>query len=294
MIGYLLSSIKPGMMKKSLPILVAVLLIVSLSSQLIAQETPVPKSSVDTLNHKMAPAFLKLYNQNTKQVASDTLISVQSEPQQHDSANPKEKKQKNRTFSPGWALGIKASSFGPGIEIVKSFTEVFSIRLGGTYMKLDYEMGLEDALSVGDQGTITTGSVSLLGDFNFLSFMHFTGGIIYNMNTLDLYSEATDDYYVGEIQVDPQTLGSLTYSLTPNAVCPYVALGFGRSISRYRIVSFTFEAGLIYQGPPKVGLEATGMLSPTANYAQQKLLESNVQNFTIYPVVNFQLSFRVK
>ena len=168
-----------------------------------------------------------------------------------------------REFSPGWALGIKASSFGPGIEIVKSFTEVFNIRLGATWMRINYDLGFDDALEVGDQGTITTGSVSLLGDFNFLSFMHFTGGIIFNMNELMLDAQPTEEYYVGEIKVDPETLGSLYYSMTPNLVCPYVALGFGRSISRYRLVSFAFEFGLIYQGPPKVDLNATGMLTPT-------------------------------
>lgn len=280
-------------MKKALYLIFAVVLIFGTIGHLAAQE--IPTETVDTTKIVTSDSALAIpASEITTQDASgpDTLVApVPKDLEVEAQTTPSQ--EKNSRFSPGWAIGIKASSFGPGIEVMKSFTEVFTLRLGGTYFKYNYDLTFDDALSVGEQGVITTGSISVLADFNFLSFMHFTGGLIYNMNEVVVDAKPTEDYYVGDIKVEPETLGTLYYSLTPNKVCPYVALGFGRSISRYKIVSFTFEAGLIYQGPPKVGLEATGMLTPTDNYAQQQLLESNVQTFTIYPVVNFQLSFRL-
>jgi hypothetical protein len=41
-----------------------------------------------------------------------------------------------------------------------------------------------------------------------------------------------------------------------------------------------------------VELAATGMLEPTGSEDQRQQLEDNLAGFNIYPMLNFQLSFR--
>lgn len=195
-------------------------------------------------------------------------------------------------FSPGWAVGIKITTFGPGLEFIKSFNEYLSLRLGGTYYKMKYEFSLEDDISTINKSVTTFGSINLMADVNFLSFMHFTGGLMYNITNLELEAIPKEEYYIGEIEVTPETVGSIYYSIAPNKICPYAGLGFGNSISRSKVVSFTFDFGVVYHGAPQVQLNANGMVSPTASEEQRQILEDNVRGYQFYPVMNFQLSFR--
>lgn len=198
----------------------------------------------------------------------------------------------NREFTPGWAIGIKLTSLGPGIEIVKSFNELISLRLGGTYYKMNYEFSASNDINTINQAYATFGAANLTVDVNFLSFMHFTGGLIYNITQVEMDAIPKDEYYIGEIEITPETVGSVKYGVTPNKICPYAGLGFGRSISRSQIVSFSFDIGVVYHGSPKVQLEANGMVSPTASEEQRQILEDNVKGYQFYPMMSFQLAFR--
>jgi len=199
---------------------------------------------------------------------------------------------KDQEFTPGWAIGIKVGTFGPGIEIVKSFNELINLRLGGSYYKFKYEFSLEDDISTINKTYTTFGAINLMADINFLSFMHFTGGLMYNLTKLDMEAIPKDEYYVGEIEITPETVGTIYYNVSPNKLCPYVGLGFGRSISRSKVVSFAFDLGVVYHGSPKVQLDANGMVSPTASEEQRQILENNIKRYRFYPMMNFQLSFR--
>ena len=201
-------------------------------------------------------------------------------------------KKEQKTFTPGWAIGVKFNTFGPGLEIVKSFNELVNLRVGGTYMTMHYNYTVEDEISTIKKINITTGSISVLADLNFLSFMHFTGGLLYNINKVEMLATPKEEYYIGEVLITPETIGDITYRLTPNKLCPYAGLGFGRNISGSGVVSFAFDFGAVYHGTPKVYLDANGMLSPTASQEQQEILEDNVRAYKFYPVLNFQLSFR--
>lgn len=196
-------------------------------------------------------------------------------------------------FTPGWAIGIKLSTFGPGIEIIKSFTPVVNVRLGGAYLKFNTEFSIDNDVSTINKSSTTLGGISLVADINFLSFMHFTGGLMYNISKEEMEAKPNDDYYIGEVELTSETVGSVYYTLTPNKICPYAGFGFGNSISRSKRVSFAVDLGVVYHGTPKVELDANGMISPTASDEQQQILQDNVSGYRFYPMLNFQLSFRL-
>lgn len=216
-------------------------------------------------------------------------IPIQLLSQESDLSN----NEKTDDFSPGWAIGIKASTLGFGGEIVKSFNESFNLRLGGSYFKQKYSLSFADAIADDSWTYTTVGSVSLIMDWHFSRVVHLSAGVLYNMSVLKVESLPTESQNIGDIEVTPETIGTLTYQLTPNEICPYFGIGFGRSISKNKVVSFNFDLGAVYQGSPKVSLEATGMVSPTANEEQRKLLEDNVKDLRFFPFLNFQLSFKI-
>jgi len=213
--------------------------------------------------------------------------------EENESGSYQTETEKVDDFTPGWAIGIKASSLGFGGEIVKSFNKSLNLRLGGSYYKQKYNLKFGEGFDDGSLNYTTIGSISLILDWHFARNVHLSGGILYNMSVLEIESVPTEPQTVGEIEVSPETIGSLYYKLTPNEICPYLGIGFGRSIARSKVVSFNFDLGAVYQGSPKVTLEATGMVAPTANEEQRQLLEDNVQDFKFFPFVNFQLSFRI-
>lgn len=196
-------------------------------------------------------------------------------------------------FSPGWALAIKASSMGFGAEVVKSFNEKINLRLGGSYFKQKYSYTFAEGFDTKALNYTTVGSVTLIADWHFIDWMHLSGGVLYNFTELEIESKISEAHKIGDIYVTPETIGSIYYRLNPNEICPYLGLGFGRTISKNKIVSFNFDLGAVYQGSPKVTLRATGMVSPTANEEQREILEDNVKEYKFFPFISFQLSFRI-
>ncbi|MBU1008700.1 MAG: hypothetical protein KKD74_01070 [Bacteroidetes bacterium] len=193
----------------------------------------------------------------------------------------------------GMAIGLRASSFGPGGEIIAAVTPKIHLRLGGSYFSFAYQQ-TSDALNITGDNTLTLGSVSLIANWQFLKSLYLSAGAIYNMNKNNLVGYSTESFKIGAITVSPEQIGELSYTIKSGMpVAPYIGLGIGRTISANGVVSFAIEGGIVYQGSPKVELTATGMLSPTASDEQRQLLEHNVASMTIYPMVAAQLSFRI-
>ncbi|MCK4408256.1 MAG: hypothetical protein KAV44_11315 [Bacteroidales bacterium] len=195
-------------------------------------------------------------------------------------------------FSPGWAIGIKLGSFGPGIEIVKSFSRSFSIRAGGNYTNIKYNKTYED-LEVDGEAKIKLGAITLLGDWFFAKKIHLTAGVYYNFSEEIIKGTPTKSYTIGKLHIPPDEIGKLEIVITPNKICPYLGIGFGKPISDSKVVSFNFEIGAIYWGSPSTDMTATGMITPTASKEQEKIIDDNMSDFSIYPIITFQLSFKI-
>jgi hypothetical protein len=203
----------------------------------------------------------------------------------------------------GFGVAVKLSTFGPGIEVIKAFDFPLNLRLGGTYFKDDRDITVyvhsDNATTVNH---ILLGTLSLMADWQFGSIFHVTLGGIYNFTeeTLDVYPN--ESIYVGEVEVTEETLGYTSTNLKPSKLNPYFGIGFGRSISKNHLVGFGVDLGAAYIGEPKVLLEATGLLAPSAEpfptqdggtTSNQEIIANNIKNYKFYPYLNFQLSFRL-
>ncbi len=196
-------------------------------------------------------------------------------------------------FRPGVAISLKLSTLGPGIEIVKTLGRKFSLRAGANYIYYNYNAVYED-LNIDASSYLELGAISLLADWYMAKRVHFTGGLMYNLTNESATGKPAYDFSIGNINVTPEKAGSLTINLKTNKLCPYIGLGFGRPVAYgYRVVSFNFDIGVLYHGKPKVDLEAEGMISPTANQENEKIIEDNLSDFYLYPVIAMQLAFKI-
>jgi len=220
------------------------------------------------------------------------LISLQSHAQelQEESAYEYTEDEIRQGF--GLGLGVKLSTFGPGAEIIAAINPTFQVRIGGTYFNYKYTHDDEN-IDVNGSADANLSSVSLLLNFHLARVFFLSGGLIYNMNEIGLNGFPTKTITIGAMEVQPEQIGSLDFKVKPgSSLTPYAGIGLGRSLSKNGVVSFAIEAGAAFHGKPKVELKATGMLEPTGSEEQRQLLEDNLSSFNIYPMLNFQLSFR--
>ncbi|MDY0076906.1 MAG: hypothetical protein RBR87_06480 [Bacteroidales bacterium] len=193
----------------------------------------------------------------------------------------------------GMGLGIKMSTFGPGVEVIAAVTPKLHLRLGGTYMDYTYHYS-DKNVEVNGSAESHLSSISLLANYQLARIFFVSGGFLYNMNEIGLDGFFTKSMTVGSMEVSPEKIGSVNLKIKPgSSLTPYAGIGLGRSLSKNGIVSFAFELGAAFHGSPKVELGATGMLEPTGSEEQRQILEDNLSGFTIYPMLNFQLSFRL-
>jgi len=191
------------------------------------------------------------------------------------------------------ALGLKGSSFGFGGEVIAAVSPKIHLRLGGTYFNYGFKQEV-GYLDISGDNNIKLGSVSLIANWQFSRHIFLAGGLIHSFNKLDLSGHPTKEFTIGEIIIEPEKVGTLTYSIQPDMmVSPYLGIGIGTAITPLRTVTMSIEVGAVYHGSPHVDLYATGMLSPTANEDQRRTLENNVSDMSIYPMLSAVLSFRI-
>ncbi|MCL3780712.1 hypothetical protein EMN47_09980 [Prolixibacteraceae bacterium JC049] len=194
-------------------------------------------------------------------------------------------------YSKGWAIGLRGSTIGPGVEIIKAFSPRFAVRAGWNALTYSDKLDIDDITATLDFD-LEVGGPSLMVDFYPVKWMHLTTGVLFNNFSASGILTPEKTYKFGQITISPEKVGTVALDVEPGTnVSPYIGLGFGRSISLKRRLAFNLELGAFYHGNPKASLEATGMLAPSASEAQVNQLNENLKDYAFYPFVSFQLSY---
>lgn len=200
-------------------------------------------------------------------------------------------------FTPGIGVALKTSTNGIGGDVVYNFHKRLSLRLGYEQLNLNHDFTFEEeSVEYSTNMDYKTGSLSLLLDYYVIPHVFFTGGAGVNMFHTVFDGKAISPYQFGDIQISPEKIGTFNFQIDPSSkISPYLGIGFGRTLGLKKKVGFAFELGGFYQGPPKLTIASTGLLSPTSNPDQQhaQRLEKQVDQYTIYPVLKFSLSYRI-
>lgn len=194
------------------------------------------------------------------------------------------------------SLGVvaKVSTTGIGGDIYWMPMKKWAFRAGYDSFGLKYNFSIDQQSIALDAHTkIRTGSISVGAGYQILNWLYATAAIGYLDFKPQGQATALDGVSFGDIIIDPETAGSLSFAISPrSSIRPYLGIGFGRYAPR-RGVSFGFEIGAWYMGPPKLDVQATGMLAPTADADHVAMLERQISVFQFYPVIKFNLAVKI-
>ena len=196
-------------------------------------------------------------------------------------------------FSQDFAVGVKISTLGGGIEAVRSFSPNINARLGFSLFSLSFDGGVSSEDDYKFNAKLGLLTIAALADyFPFERGLRITGGLIVNLNNFKADIKPNKSYSVGGDVYSPDLLGTMSADISFNKVAPYIGIGFGNPTAGSKGLGFSFDIGTIYQGAPKAKLSASGLIEPSASHDQQEKLESNLSWFKWYPVLSFGLMYK--
>lgn len=210
-------------------------------------------------------------------------------------AKSKKDKATGNLLTSQWGIGLNASTFGVGGEIIKGLGPKFDVRAGYSTMnlKVNYNLDLQGtALQV--TGHINPGGPHLLVNYNPSPGFHLTLGAALNQTVVLVSAQSLSNVPVEDVFVIPGDFGFIEMLLFPRVkVSPYAGIGFGRTLSRDKRLGFSFDLGAYYQASPSASLMGSGMLSPSVNEHNVYVLNSLLQPYRWWPLLSLQLSYRI-
>lgn len=193
------------------------------------------------------------------------------------------------------ALGVSMSTNGPGALLSLAAGNSLFVNIGYEQMSLNYPFSFEENdINYDASLDYKSGSLSIIADFHYYKALYIAFGGGYNLFKPVLDGYAAEDWKYGDIYIPAEKVGEFQFEISPSMkLSPYLAFGVGNKISQSGRLSFSFEAGTFYQGPPKISIESTGLLSPTSDEAhhQKEYLEEQFSTWRFYPMLKFSLLY---
>lgn len=192
---------------------------------------------------------------------------------------------------------LKGSTMGPGADIVVKFHEKMTARVGFDQLNLGpIDVSFEEEGISYDAGVnVKTGSITALYDFYLAKSVFVSAGVGINNFNVGVNGEAASGLPWGDITIPADKIGEFNVQINPGMkLSPYLGVGFGRTLSS-KLVAFAFELGSYYMGGPDLTIESSGLLAPTSmeEFGREELLESQLSQYYLYPVLKFSLSFNI-
>ena len=193
------------------------------------------------------------------------------------------------------ALGATLSTAGPGLNLSLEASRSLVVRLGFEQLAFSLPFSFEEnEIDYSADLDHKAGSLSLMADWHYYRSLFVTLGAGYNLFHPVVDGVAGSDWQYGDITIPASEIGGFQFDIQPSMrISPYVGLGVGRKFSKKGRVAFSMDAGVFYQGPPRLGIKASGLLAPTADesHGQGAYLENQLSGWRYYPVVRLALSY---
>jgi len=153
-------------------------------------------------------------------------------------------------------IGInpRVGTLGYGIEISTEVSDKLNVGLGFNNLSRTRQ---DNTDGVDYQFDLKLRSFEVLANYHpFGGHFRLRGGLLLNRNEFDLTGQPSGGTYDFNGVIYPAAaVGSLTGKLSFNKTAPYLGLGWGNRPNGSWGV--TFDLGAVYQGKPKLSLEAT-------------------------------------
>lgn len=198
-----------------------------------------------------------------------------------------------------FALGVHVGTTGVGLHIYQPLGNHFGLRLGGSVMPFRTQIsGNYSNRDTRSDVSAQANNVSLMVGWTpfaqkrgfFRSFNVQLGGAYFFNLEGDLTTRLTAPYKYGDINVDPERVGTITTHVNwKETVNPYAGIGWSNIVLDSRF-SVSVDLGCYYLSKPTVSMEATGLLEENVNNAAT--IENNIKNYRYLPRVEVGFSYR--
>lgn len=214
------------------------------------------------------------------------------------------------------SVSVNAGTLGAGVQVAAPVSRLLSLRTGLMLFKytynyeydgvIHYEHGnidydYEEVIPMTAKANMV--NALLLADlFPFRNkIFHLTGG--FYVGTPDIVKVSAEyagrPIEIGDVVIDPGTKGArIAAQLETSGFKPYVGIGLGSSVAKRNRVGFKFELGAMFHGRPRIVVTEGNVLqqgdTPGLDVTEDlDRFNKLLANFSVYPVLNFQLHFRV-
>lgn len=192
-------------------------------------------------------------------------------------------------------VGVSGGTLGVGPEI--NFRgETFGVRGSATFLGYGRDVESDGVDYEGDLKLRSFG-----GSVDFYpggGGFRLSPGVRVSRNRVELRAapSATTTVEIGDVTYTGAQIGVLTGEVRPKRLAPTLTIGYGSG--RGSGVYFGIDAGVMYQGTPKVrSLQASGPISTNAAFQAELArergeIEDEIDNFKFYPILQLGLGFR--
>lgn len=201
------------------------------------------------------------------------------------------------TNNKGVYLGGQLSTNGWGADVRYVFNRTFTLKAGVERLYLGTNTDFtESGVDYDVELDYRTGGIFLMTDINYTKNLYITLGAAQNSLNPQVKGVAANDLPFGDIMIPADMIGDFVFTLSPSMnISPYVGLGFRGFVGAKERLVYFVETGFYYLGSPNVEIEATGLLSPTADptFGQNEVFEKQFSQYKFYPVVKFNLAIKI-
>lgn len=183
----------------------------------------------------------------------------------------------------GFGLGVKAGTLGVGVEGTFGLSKRFNLRAGVNSYSYSTD---ETASDIRYDAELDLQSAAVLLDWHpFAGAFRLSAGYVHNKNALRV-TGTTTSVGSGNYPAGVTVTGDVTFKKN----VPYAGIGWGNA-ARPGFIGMSFEVGAVFQGTPTVRLSGSGVSEADLREEEQQA-QADLDDFEIYPVVSFGLSFR--
>jgi hypothetical protein len=191
-----------------------------------------------------------------------------------------------------FSIGVNGGTLGIGPELGLRINGLLGVRAVANFLDASYDRSISGVAYRFD-GHLRSGG-ALLDLYPFAGGFRLTGGLRINGNNADTTGTAAGNVTIGANAYTPAELGTLTGSVKFNRVAPYAGLGYAAGIGP---VILAVDAGVLFQGRPKVSLAANGSSAGSAALqadlaSEEGTVQHKIEWTEWYPAISLSLLYR--
>lgn len=192
------------------------------------------------------------------------------------------------------SVGVTAGSPGIGGEIGYDASDMLGLRVMGSYFPYSRSFTPDNITYDGDLRLMSFGGV--VDFYLFDSGFRLTGGAYLNRNRLDMKGTPNGNVTIGSTTYTPAQVGTLTGRVSFREIAPYAGLGYASGRGGTGL-AFTADAGVMFQGGPRVALAASGPITTTPGFAanleqERQKIAADIDWLKFYPAVKIGVLYR--